>query len=260
MKSIFALIAILCVSGCASSKTLKHPSTFRVMTYNIHHGEGLDGRIDLERIAALIKKEKADIVALQEVDRGVLRTGRRDLPAELSRLTGMSVYFDNNLHFQGGEYGNAILTRFPILQATNMHYKMLEPNEQRGVLQLVLWINEKKLLFMNTHLDFRPHGEPERLLHVATMKELIDSYNLPVIVCGDFNSTPDSETHGAMQKYLRDTWEVVGKGPGYSFPSDHPYKRIDYLWISNQLQPLQSWVPSSHASDHAPVMAEFQLR
>ena len=85
------------------------------MSYNVHHGEGSDGRIDLERIAAVIKEEKADLVALQEVDRGVLRSGKRDLPAELAKLTGMSVFFENNFGYQGGEYGNAILTRLPVL-------------------------------------------------------------------------------------------------------------------------------------------------
>ena len=60
------------------------------MTYNIHHGEGLDGRVDTARIAALIKQERADIVALQEVDKGVRRTALRDLTAELASLTGMA--------------------------------------------------------------------------------------------------------------------------------------------------------------------------
>lgn len=260
MKHIFALIALICIAGCATTDASKESSTLRVMTYNIHHGEGLDGRIDLERIAALIKQEKADIVSLQEVDRGVLRTQRRDLPAELSKLTGMNVYFDGNLKYQGGDYGNAVLTRFPILQSTNTHYKMLEPNEHRGVIQLVLDVNGRKLLLMNTHLDFHPNGMAERLLHVQTMKELIDSYKLPVIVCGDFNSTPDSKTHSAMKQYLRDTWEVVGKGRGNSFSSDHPSKRIDYLWISSELQPVQAWLPKTTASDHLPVVAEFRLR
>jgi len=69
--------------------------TFRMMTFNIHHGEGVDGRIDLERIAAVIRDERADIVALQEVDKGVERTARRDLAEELSKLTGMKALFSN---------------------------------------------------------------------------------------------------------------------------------------------------------------------
>src|SRR5688572_31668602 len=107
----------LFVSSCTSNPHVTKTRTFRVMTYNIHHGEGMDGKVDLERIAALIQNEQADIVALQEVDKGVERTARRDLGAELARLTGMQCVFSNNYHFQGGEYGNAVLTRFPIKQA-----------------------------------------------------------------------------------------------------------------------------------------------
>lgn len=231
------------------------------MTYNIHHGEGIDGRIDLERIAAVIKKEKADIIALQEVDRGVLRSGKRDIPAELGKLTGMSVFFENNITYQGGEYGNAILTRLPVLSSTNTHYRMLEPKEQRGVLQLVLWLDGKSLLFLDTHLDYRDTGEPERLLHVETMKDLVKKHgNIPAIICGDFNATPDTGTYREMKKTFRDSWELSGEGKGLTIHSDKPLTRIDYIWISEQVQSLKTWVPSTLASDHLPVVGEFRLR
>ena len=80
--------------------------TFRVMTFNIHHGEGLDGKVDLPRIAALIQNERADLVALQEVDKGVQRTARHDLPAELATLTGMTCLFSNNFHIHLLDNGN----------------------------------------------------------------------------------------------------------------------------------------------------------
>jgi len=129
--SILASLLAGCLSGCQSAREQEAPKTFRVMTYNIHHGEGLDGKVDLQRIADLIKREQADIVALQEVDKGVERTARRDCPGELAALTGMSCVFSNNYHYQGGEYGNAVLTRFPVKRWTNRHYEMLRPGEQR---------------------------------------------------------------------------------------------------------------------------------
>src|SRR5690242_4466409 len=85
----------------------------RIMTYNIHHAEGLDGKVDTERIAKLINDEKADLVALQEVDRGAERTKKRDLLAELAAATGMKMGFGKNIPLQGGEYGTAILSKFP---------------------------------------------------------------------------------------------------------------------------------------------------
>ena len=175
---------------------------FRVMTYNIHHGAGLDRKVDLQRIADLIKQEQADIVALQEVDKGVERTARRDCPAELAALTGMTCVFSNNYHFQGGEYGNAVLTRFPVKRWTNRHYQMLRPGEQRGLLQIVLDVHGRELVFMDTHIDYRG-DDTERLQNAAEILEAMKAYSgRPMILCGDFNDTPGSRTH---QKLAQDS-------------------------------------------------------
>jgi endonuclease/exonuclease/phosphatase family metal-dependent hydrolase len=207
------------LAACHSAPKQAAPATFRVMTYNIHHGEGLDGKVDLPRIAELIKHEQADIVALQEVDKGVQRTARRDLPAELAALTGMSCVFSNNFHFQGGEYGNAVLTRFPIRSCTNLHYKMLHPGEQRGLLQVVLDVHGRELLFMDTHIDFRG-DDTERLLNVAELLEVLQaSRGRPVILCGDFNDTPGSRTYEKMAPAFIDTWKAAGAGDGLTIPA-----------------------------------------
>ena len=234
---------------------------FRVMTYNIQHGEGLDGKIDLLRIAEVIKREKADIVALEEVDKGVRRTDKRDLTAELAELTGMTGVFYNNHPFQGGEYGNAILSRFPVLTQTNLHYQMLHTNEQRGAMQLTLDVQGKKIFFVCTHVDFRPE-EKERLLNVTELKKLAADHSvMPIIICGDFNSRPDSPTHKAMAEFLTDAWPLVSTDPGLSFRSDKPDRRIDYEWIStNSITPLKAWVPNTEASDHRPVVIEYKFK
>ncbi len=248
---------------CAVAFTLNlHAAeTFRVMTYNIHHGEGLDHKVDLPRIAALIKREKADIVALQEVDKGVARTDRRDLTAELAKLTGMTGVFSNNHPYQGGEYGNAILSRFPVLTRTNLHYQMLYTNEQRGALQVTVDVGGKQLYFLDTHVDFRP-GDAERLKNVGELKQLVAAHHeLPIIICGDFNSKPDSTTYKAMAAILDDAWVLVSKDPGYSFPADAPDRRIDYQWVSHgSVIPVRAWVPETEASDHRPVMVEYKLK
>jgi endonuclease/exonuclease/phosphatase family metal-dependent hydrolase len=230
------------------------------MTYNIHHGEGADGRIDLERIAAVIKQAQADIVGIQEVDKGVGRTQRRDLPAELAALTGLTCLFANNFHYQGGEYGNAVLTRFPVVKWTNTHLQMLHTNEQRGVMQVLLNVGGRELLFMATHVDYR-RDDAERLRNVAEFKQIIGKYGrLPIVFCGDFNDQPDSRTYRAMSEQFDDVWAVIGRGDGFTITSQRPSKRIDYIWVlrSSPLTPLKAWVPSSGASDHLPVVAEFR--
>jgi endonuclease/exonuclease/phosphatase family metal-dependent hydrolase len=253
------LISLLC--GCATDRQAP-PVTLRVMSYNIHHGEGLDGKVDLLRIAQLIQEQGADIVGLQEVDKGVERTQRRDLPAELAALTGMTCVFSNNYHYQGGEYGNAVLTKFPVKRSANLHYKMLRPGEQRGILQLVLDARGRELVFLNTHIDYRP-DDSERWSNTTEIEELARHYaGKPIIMVGDFNDTPESRVCRRIAETFDDTWALVGPGGGFTIPAANPRKRIDYLWISKDksLVPLKAWVPHSEASDHLPVVAEFQLK
>jgi endonuclease/exonuclease/phosphatase family metal-dependent hydrolase len=255
--SLFALWA----TGCQSAGKAATTNTFRVMTYNIHHGEGLDRKVDLQRIADLIKREQADIVALQEVDKGVQRTAQRDCPAELAALTGMTCVFSNNYHFQGGEYGNAVLTRFPVKRWTNRHFKMLRPGEQRGLVQVVLDVHGRELVVLDTHLD--PRGDDaERWVSAAELMQAIQPYRgQPMILCGDFNDTPGSRTCQKFAQEFTDTWKAAGAGDGFTIPAEMPRKRIDYIWTSKapSIDALKVWVPESEASDHRPVVAEFRL-
>jgi endonuclease/exonuclease/phosphatase family metal-dependent hydrolase len=252
----------LLAGGCRTSSVPPIHRTLRVMTYNIHHGEGLDGKVDLARIAELIKREQADIVALQEVDKGVARTARRDLSAELAVLTGMTAVFSNNFHFQGGEYGNAVLTKFPMTSATNRHYQMLRTGEQRGVLQLTLDVHGREVVFMNTHIDYRP-DDAERWLNVGEIELLARQYEgKPIILCGDFNDTPGSRIHARLAKTFVDAWAEAGNGDGLTIPVLSPRKRIDYIWLSKDcgFRTVEIHVPNSEASDHLPVVAELELK
>ncbi len=235
--------------------------TVRVMSYNIHHGEGIDQVLDLERIAKLILDAKADIVGLQEVDRGVERTAKRDLPAELAKLTGMTIHFEKNIAHQGGEYGNAVLTRFPIKSARNTHFKMTQPGEQRGVQQLVLDVRGRDVLFLNTHTDFKPNPE-ERALNAAELKQMVtQAGKMPVIMVGDFNALPTSPFITTIKTFLSDAWELIGQGNGFTIPVQKPNRRIDYIFVTKEtVTPVHMEVISSIASDHLPIIAEVRLR
>lgn len=235
-------------------------AVLRVMTYNVHHGEGLDGRVDLERIAELIKGEEVDLVALQEVDRGVARTTRVDQPAELAALTGMTAVFSNNYHYQGGEYGNAILSRWPVVAWSNRHYRMERPGEQRGLLEVRIDWRGLPLRFFSTHLDHRPDNT-ERLANVVEIREeTLRDEEVPVVLAGDINDHPGRPVHQRLKAFLADAWERVGQGPGNTFPSRDPDRRIDYVWWveGRGLEPVRAWVVSSEASDHLPLVVEFR--
>src|SRR6478609_4130425 len=88
-RRTWAFLAIVVVA--VSRVDAELPREIRVITYNIHHGEGMDKKFDLERIAKVLLAEKPDIVALEEVDQGTRRASGVDQPAEFARLTGMKV-------------------------------------------------------------------------------------------------------------------------------------------------------------------------
>jgi endonuclease/exonuclease/phosphatase family metal-dependent hydrolase len=242
------------------------PQTFRVMTFNIQHGRGLDNVVDLERTASVILQERADVAGLQEVDRGVRRTDRRDLPAELEQLTGMSVFFAKNHPHQGGEYGNAFLTRFPFRDAGNLHLPMVGTTEQRGVQQMVVSVHGVDVLFLNTHIANARVGEPERQASVAEFERILAENQvgpaLPVIFLGDFNAVPGTSVYKRMAALLADTWVQAGEGDGATVPVREPQRRIDYIWVSRDapFKAVRAWVPRTEASDHLPIVVEFVMQ
>src|ERR1044071_398066 len=139
-RILFGLIALVLVTlpigqRAHSASPPFFKKTLRIMTYNIHVGVGMDKKLDLRRIADVINKEKPDLVGLQEVDRGVQRTQRIDEIAELSKLTHMDYAFAFNLPYQGGQYGVAILSRFPIKATEHRLYKNLREAERRGFIR-----------------------------------------------------------------------------------------------------------------------------
>jgi endonuclease/exonuclease/phosphatase (EEP) superfamily protein YafD len=114
---------------------------------------------------------------------------------------------------------------------------------------------------MSTHLDYR-RDDAERIANVRELIEMVERDTaLPVIIAGDFNDLPDSRTHEAMKQTLQDAWEIVGQDHGFTFSSLQPARRIDYVFYKpvGGLTPQRAWVPLSQASDHLPLVVEFQL-
>lgn len=242
-------------------KEIETDNSIKVMTYNIQHGRGMDGEVNIERIAQVILDEGADIVALQEVDVGVERSGRTDIASELSELTGLEYnVFGKNLDHQGGDYGNATLSRFPIVEYENIHFEQMGP-EKRGILTTLIEIGEFNLLMLNTHLDHRGDDDSERVLYIQGARDkIIPGYEKDgTIFVGDMNDVPGSNTYAVLADFLTDAWMVSGDGEGLTIPADNPLRRIDYIFYSGLLSSTLIWVPETYASDHLPVVSEFEL-
>lgn len=235
------------------------PIPLRVLSYNIHHGEGIDRKLDLERIAKVILSVKPDIVALQEVDKKVKRTGNVDQPSELARLTKMKVAFGANIKLQGGDYGNAVLCRFPIRKHTNHQLPNVDQGEQRGVLaaKIVHPQLDQPLLVLATHFDHRPKQE-ERVLSAKFMNTLVEKEDGPALLLGDLNDVVESDTLHELDT----VWTRTNHKSLPTVPVKTPKRQIDFILY----RPAKRWkvietrvLKEAVASDHRAIFSILEL-
>lgn len=250
---LIVTFAVLAFSAPAfASKTL------RVMTYNIHVGVGMDKKLDLQRIADVINRERPDLVGLQEVDRGVKRTEGKDEIVELAVLTRMEYAFAPNLDFQGGKYGVAILSRFPIKKTIHRMFENKRESERRGMLLVEVEVDRKPLTFVTTHLDYQ--FEDGRLFETEQLLQHLTGVKEPLIVVADLNDVPSGSAYQLMRTKFDDAWVTSrAKGDGFSYPADKPVKRIDHIFYSKGVRAKTAWVVETLASDHIPVVADVEL-
>ncbi len=260
VRPAIPLIAItLTVCHCAANETI------RVLCYNIHYGQGTDGIYDVERLAKVINQTRPDFVALQEVDVGVKRSGRVHQARRLAELTGMAVRFGPTQHYEGGLFGNAVLTRHAILDVLIQPLPYTESTPQkttypRGAIALTVRIaDEERLRFISTHFQ---HNMPEdRVAEAHAINRLFagDKDSMPTILAGDMNAKPEAEP----VKTLLSKWTcAIEDTPVATSPASDPRSRIDYIFYRtpNRFRLLSTKViEESLASDHRPVFAELEL-
>lgn len=231
-------------------------NTVRVLSYNIHHGEGVDGKLDLPRIANVIKQVDPDIVALQEVDVRTERTKRVDQARELAALTGMHVIYGRTIFLEGGLYGNAMLSKKPAAGFVNYRLPFTEKREPRAVLDTQF--EQPDFRFMATHLDV---SRPDRLSAVPAIEKAVASYpaDTPIILAGDLNDTPGSPVMTGLLAH----WATASLGaPLLTIPVAKPARQIDWIlfrpasrWRVREVRVLDEAV----ASDHRPIFAVLDL-
>lgn len=247
---VMLLLAVALARGAAAATPL------RVLSYNIHHGRGTDGVVDLERIAGVIRGCAADVVLLQEVDDRTDRTGRIDQTAELGRLTGLHAEFGRQIDFQGGRYGQAILSRTP-LEEPRVHVLSGDPDrETRIAFSVRTTVAGRPLVVVGTHLH---HRDPTARLEQARAIEALDLGAGPAILGGDLNAVPGSEPLAALLA----SWRSTTDEPQPTFPAGEPVRQIDFILYraAGVLEPGEVRVLDEPvASDHRPILAEFLVR
>lgn len=244
--------------GYADSTNTEKQNTIRILSYNIRHGVGVDGKLDLKRIAGVIRSASPDIVSLQEVDNKTKRSKRIDQAKELARLTHMKCVYGASMNFQGGKYGNAVLTTLPVKASKVIPL----PGEPRSALCVTFKVPGKKspareFLFIATHLDTKKRP---RLSSVPLIEKVFESRpKTPAVLAGDLNASPDSPTMRAFGK----TWiNSTSQGGLFTYPAKTPSRQIDYILH----RPSKCWrvletkvLKEAIASDHRPILAVLQF-
>ena len=258
--------------GCTVPRVGPAPraaAAIRVLVYNIHAGKDAAGNDNLDGVADLVRTTGADIVLLQEVDRGTRRSGRIDQPGVLAERTGYHVAFGSALDYDEGKYGVAILSRWPIVADTLVHLPVTPPqaraggsHEPRGALRVIVAAPGGRLAVINTHLD--PSGDDrwrrQEADSIVSLARQLQRSETTVIVGGDFNSTPESAVQRALRAGgLRDAWLECAAGDGFTYPDAVPVKRIDYLFITGSSRCTSARVVESRVSDHRPLLVDLTL-
>lgn len=253
--SLLALALTLLLGGVGAAV---EDASFTVATYNIRHGRGMDGRVDLDRTAAAIAALGADVVALQEVDRGVERSGGSNQPLELGERLGMTHAFGAFFPYQGGEYGMAILSRFPVRRTEAL--RLPDGNEPRVALLAELELpSGARVLAVNVHFDW-VDDDAFRFAQVAALAAVLDTVTLPIILFGDFNDVPGSRTLERWHPRFRAAQKPAEDR--HTFSSTDPRKEIDHILLG----PEEAWeeatahvVADPVTSDHRAVVASVRI-
>lgn len=266
--SLALMLGLLGYSAPADAAPRKD-FALNVLSYNIHHGAGEDGVLDLNRIAAEIRATGADVVGLQEVDRyWGARSDWADQGAELARLLGYHLAYGANLdeappegRTERRQYGTAILSRYPIVASENIPLTSIpyptRPTEQRGLLTATINVRGAFVQVWNTHLDHQRSAQ--RISQVREILARVEDPVRPVVLTGDLNAVPDSPEMALLRTRFTDSFRELGRDDAYTYPADAPDRRIDYVLHAGSVRTLSGEVRNTPFSDHLGVLTRLRI-
>ena len=250
VRMFFLIIILPILTSCALNKN-NRSQYVSVLNYNIHHALGMDGDLDIQRIANIINTANPDIVALQEIDINTKRNGNVHQLEELAKLTNMNFVFGKSMDWDGGEYGNGVLTKLNIKK----HKTYPLPGEPRSALVVTVSANQKEFVFISTHLD---NNEKFRIQSIPFIEDILKIHkDKALIFAGDFNATSGSKLMNFLNEKLENATVNLN-----TIPVDIPNLQIDYIMYA----PKNNWevisskvIDEKVASDHRPIKAILKL-
>jgi endonuclease/exonuclease/phosphatase family metal-dependent hydrolase len=241
-------------SPCASDDAVR----LRAMSLNLHGGRTKAGRPQLGRIATELRAWDADLVLLQEVDRGRERTGGVDQARWLARRLGFESVYGPTRRLRPGSTGNAILSRWPLADVAVDPLPHTRGAYRRALVRATVDVRGREVDVFVTHLD---HVSPGlRRAQARAVAAAVRRSPRPVLLGGDLNAEPGMPATEALGRSgLVDGWDVVGRHDGLTVPAARPRRRIDYVLADESFVPVRSRVLISLVSDHRAVRTTYDL-
>ena len=228
---------------------------FRVVTYNIRAGLGLDGVRSIRRIASVLAELNPDVACLQEVDQHVPRSWLANQPKYLSTRLGMQAVFQRNLVLGAGAFGNCVLVK-QFAQHCRCH-PLPGAGEPRGVQEVTATFDGHEATIFCTHLSTE---HSVRIEQARKVQEIVHAVKGPKILCGDMNDMPGSQTLSELldEAVLRDSALEMDAGdiPTFSLEGS---KRIDFVLADLRFVVKSYQIVETDASDHRPVVVDLEF-
>lgn len=262
MKKINVLLttAVVLLAGLSYWVFSAAGAPFTVLCYNVRHCEGMDGKLDVPRIARIIKARSPRFAALQEIDCGTRRVNGLDEAAELGRLTGMVPTFAKGIDYAGGAYGVMLLSRQKPLSVQRIALPGREPR--------VLLLAEFPDCYVGcTHLDVSL--EAARKASVSLIAQALAKCRKPVFMTGDWNALPHSDVLCEMKRFvtiLSETKTRTYHGKPEKGPSGGvddfciDYIALDRAHEADYAVKARGTVEERVASDHAPIFVTVERK
>jgi len=232
-------------------------NSYSIMSYNVRNCKGLDNVTNIPRIAEIITRHTPDFVALQELDSMTTRYNQKYVLEEIANAVAMNYIYAPAINYDGGKYGIGLLSKEKAISAIQIP---LPGTEESRTLLLVEF---EKLYVCCTHFSLTPADQLESVKVLRDFFAHIEKKTYskkPIILAGDINATPDSETQKMMLKYFKN---LSGTQP--TFPANAPDRCIDYIYYFNPIQnnavssKNKQVIEESVASDHRPVMIQIKF-
>ena len=246
------LTLALALTGAFLFSTAQAADGFKIMSYNVRNGKGLDDKTDYARIGDVINKEAPEVVAIQELDCKTKRSNGADVLGEFAKLTDMTPSYGPAIEFQGGQYGIGILSKEKPIAVD--YYPLPGSEEQR----CLLVVEFEKYVFCCTHWSLTAK---DRTTSAEIVTNKMKEQKKPVVICGDFNAGIKEDS---IQKIKKDG-ATLNDDETNTFPADEPTVHIDYIFAADPTGKISAddWknavketyvVEEKVASDHRPVV------